>query len=172
MLYFSASLDFYTGEEDVAAQGFSEINLTRQYLRLRVVEDGYKLKWSLEPLTGEIHSGDLLVVRLRVNGKKARHLMIEDPIPAGAEQLESVGSLNLDYTSGRDWTDWYSSREFRDQRTVFFLDYFDGNATFQYAMRVQVPGEFRIAPARAELMYQPANHSNTASGKVIFLERK
>ena len=172
MLYFSTSLDFYTGEEDVAAQGSSEINLTRQYLRLRVVEDGYRLKWSLEPLTGEIHSGDLLVVRLRVNGKKARHLMIEDPIPAGAEQLESVGSLNLDYTSGRDWTDWYSSREFRDQRTVFFLDYFDGDATFQYAMRVQVPGEFRIAPARAELMYQPANHSNTASGKVIFLERK
>ena len=172
MLYFSTSIDYYTGEEEVAARGSSELSLTREYLRLRVVEDGYKLKWALEPLTGEIHSGDLLVARLRINGAKARHVMIEDPIPAGAEQLESVGNLNLDYTSGNSWTDWYSSREFRDQRTVFFLDYFDGDATLQYAMRVQVPGEFRVAPARAELMYQPATQSNTTSGRMTFRERK
>ncbi|HLN99210.1 MAG TPA: MG2 domain-containing protein [Pyrinomonadaceae bacterium] len=172
MLYFSSSLDFYTGEEDVAARGSADLNLTREYLRLNVVEDGYKLKWKTEPLSGEIHSGDVLVVRLKLNGTKARHLMIEDPIPAGAEQVESVGNLNLDYTSGHDWTDWYSSREFRDNRTVIFLDYFDGDATFQYAMRVQVPGQFRIAPARAELMYRSATQSNTASGKLGFLERK
>jgi uncharacterized protein YfaS (alpha-2-macroglobulin family) len=172
MIYFSSSLDYYTGEEDVAARGSANLNLTREYMRLKVVEDGYKLKWKTEPLSGEIHSGDLLVVRLKLNGAKARHLMIEDPIPAGAEQVESVGNLNLDYTSGRDWSDWYSSREFRDNRTVFFLDYFDGGITLQYAMRVQVPGQFRVAPARAELMYSPSTQSNTASGKLAFLERK
>jgi len=172
MVYFSSSLDYYTGEEDVAARGSADLNLTREYFRLEVVEDGYKLKWKTTPLTGEIHSGDTLVVRLKLNGTKARHLMIEDPIPAGAEQAESVGNLNLDYTSGTDWTDWYSSREFRDNRTVFFLDYFDGNATFQYAMRVQIPGQFRVAPARAELMYRAATQSNTASGKLAFLDRK
>jgi uncharacterized protein YfaS (alpha-2-macroglobulin family) len=172
MLYFSSSLDYYTGEEDVAARGSAELNLTREYLRLNVVEDGYKLKWKTEPLSGEIHSGDILVVRLKLNGAKARHLLIEDPIPAGAEQVESVGNLNLDYTSGGDWTDWYSSREFRDNRTVFFMDYFDGNATMQYAMRVQVPGQFRVAPARAELMYRASTQSNTASGRLAFLERK
>ena len=172
MVYFSSSLDYYTGEEDVAARGSADLNLTREYFRLEVVEDGYKLKWKTTPLTGEIHSGDTLVVRLKLNGTKARHLMIEDPMPAGAEQVESVGNLNLDYTSGTDWTDWYSSREFRDNRTVFFLDYFDGNATFQYAMRVQIPGQFRVAPARAELMYRAATQSNTASGKLAFLERK
>jgi len=172
VVYFSSSLDYYTGEDDVAARGSADLNVTREYFRLGVVEDGYKLKWKIEPLTGEIHSGDMLVVRLKLNGTKARHLMIEDPIPAGAEQVESVGNLNLDYTSGHDWTDWYSSREFRDNRTVFFLDYFDGKATFQYAMRVQIPGQFRVAPARAELMYRPTTQSNTASGKLAFLERK
>jgi len=172
MIYFSSSLDYYTGEEDVAARGSANLNLTREYMRLKVVEDGYKLKWKTEPLSGEIHSGDVLVVRLKLNGAKARHLLIEDPIPAGAEQVESVGNLNLDYTSGRDWSDWYSSREFRDNRTVFFLDYFDGGITLQYAMRVQVPGDFRVAPARAELMYSPSTQSNTASGKLAFLERK
>jgi uncharacterized protein YfaS (alpha-2-macroglobulin family) len=172
MVYFSSSLDYYTGEEDVAARGSADLNLTREYLRLQVVEDGYKLKWKTEPLSGEIHSGDVIVVRLKINGAKARHLLIEDPIPAGAEQVESVGNLNLDYSSGNDWSDWYSSREFRDNRTVFFLDYFDGSITLQYAMRVQVPGQFRVAPARAELMYSPATQSNTASGKLSFLERK
>ena len=110
MIYFSGALDYYTGEETVAARGSAELNLTREYLRLKVVEDGYKLKWVTEPLQGEIHSGDMLVVRLKLNGTKARHLMIEDPIPAGAEQVESVGNLNLDYSSGNDWSDWYSSR--------------------------------------------------------------
>ena len=172
VVYFSSSLDYYTGEEDVPARGSADLNVTREYFRLRVVEDGYKLNWKLDPLSGDIRSGDVLVVKIKLNGTKARHLMIEDPIPAGAEQVENVGNLNLDYTSGRDWSDWYSSREFRDNRTVFFLDYFDGAATFQYAMRVQVPGQFRIAPTRAELMYRPAVQSNTASGRMNFLERK
>ncbi|MFN2493103.1 MAG: alpha-2-macroglobulin [Pyrinomonadaceae bacterium] len=172
LVYFSTTLDYYTGEEDVAARGSGDLNLTREYLRLKVVEDGYKLKWDTEPLRGEIRSGDMVVVRLKLNGAKARHLMIEDPIPAGAEQVENVGNLNLDYTSGNSWSDWYSSREFRDNRTVFFLDYFDGDTTLQYAVRVQIPGQFRVAPARAELMYRPAIQSNTASARMAFLEKK
>ncbi len=171
MIYFSSSLDYYTGEETVAARGSAELNLTREYFRLKVEDDNGSLKWKTEPLRGEIRSGDMLVVRLKLNGSKARHLMIEDPIPAGAEQIESVGSLNLDHGSGHDWSDWYSSREFRDNRTVFFIDYFDGDMTLQYAMRVQVPGDFRVAPARAELMYRPAIQSSTASGRMAFLER-
>ena len=172
LVYFTTALDYYSGEEDVAARGSADLNITREYHLLRVVEDGYKLKWELDPLRREILSGDVMVVRLKLNGAKARHLLIEDPIPAGAEQVESVGNLNLDYTSGQSWTDWYSSREFRDNRTVFFLDYFDGDATLQYAMRVQVPGQFRVAPARAELMYRPATQSNTASGKMSFRDKK
>ncbi|HSS20654.1 MAG TPA: MG2 domain-containing protein [Pyrinomonadaceae bacterium] len=172
MLYFATSLDYYSGEEDVAARGSADLNLTREYFRLVVVPDGDGLKWKTEPLRGELHSGDILVVRLKLNGKTARHLMIEDPIPAGAEQVENVGNLILDYTRGLDWSDWYSSREFRDNRTVYFLDYFDGSTIFQYAIRIQIPGDFRVAPSRAELMYSPSTQSNTSSGKMVFLDRK
>jgi uncharacterized protein YfaS (alpha-2-macroglobulin family) len=49
---------------------------------------------------------------------------------------------------------------------------FDGDATFQYAMRVQVPGQFRIPPAHAELMYQPSVQANTASSAMNILERR
>ncbi|HEU4711177.1 MAG TPA: MG2 domain-containing protein [Pyrinomonadaceae bacterium] len=170
-LYFSSALEYYTGDEQISARGSADLNVTREYYRLSVKEENYQLKWSVSPLTGEINSGDLIVVKLRLTGKPGRHLMLEDPIPAGAEQLVSVGNLNLDYNE-HDWSDWYSSREFRDRRTVFFLDSFDGDTTFQYAMRIQVPGDFVVAPARAELMYRPEINANTANAKFSFLDRK
>jgi uncharacterized protein YfaS (alpha-2-macroglobulin family) len=169
-LYVSSSVDYYTGEENVAARGSADLSVSREYLRLQIAQVGYELKWTTAPLTGEIKSGDLIVVKLHVTGKQARHLMVEDPIPSGAEQLESVGNLNLDYED-RNWSDWYSAREFRDRRTVFFMDRFDGDATFRYAMRVQIPGEFVVAPARAELMYRPAINTNSASQHFSFLDR-
>src|SRR6185295_9346230 len=171
VLYLSSSIDYYTNEENVSARGSADLNVSREYLRLSIQQVGYELKWSTTPLTGEIKSGDLIVVKLHVTGKKARHLMVEDPIPSGAEQLESVGNLNLNYVD-KKWTDWYSAREFRDRRTVFFMDSFDGDATLQYAMRVQIPGEFVVAPARAELMYQPATNANSATQRFSFFDRE
>jgi uncharacterized protein YfaS (alpha-2-macroglobulin family) len=171
MLYLSSALSYFTKEEEVAASASSELRLTREYLRLRVTESGGQAKWTVEPLTGELRSGDLIVSRLKVQGARARYLMIEDPIPAGCEQVERVSGINLNYSEGR-WSDWYSAREFRDQKTALFVNYFDGDATFQYALRVQVPGEFRAAPARAELMYQPTVQANAASAKLSILEKK
>ena len=161
-VYLSSSIEYHTNDENVAASATPDLKVTREYLRLKVEPAGYNLKWTTTPLTGEIQSGDLIVVKLHVTGNKAQHLMLEDPIPSGAEQIEAVGNLNLSYGDG-NWTDWYSSREFRDRRTVFFLNLFDGDATFQYAMRVQIPGEFVVAPARVELMYQPKIHANTGT---------
>ncbi len=170
VLYLASTLDYYTRDEEIAAQASSELKLAREYLRLRVTEEGGRSKWALEPLAGEVRSGDLIVARLRLQGAKAHYLMIEDPIPAGCEQIERVSGINLDYSEGR-WSDWYNAREFRDQKSVIFLDYFDGDATFQYALRVQVPGQFRIAPARAELMYRPVVQANSSNARMKILER-
>jgi uncharacterized protein YfaS (alpha-2-macroglobulin family) len=170
-LYVSTSIDYYTNDENITAHGSGDLNVTREYLRLKVETMGYSLRWATEPLNGEIHSGDLIVVKLLVTGREGRHMMMEDPIPSGAEQLEAVGNLDLSATQA-GWSDWYSSREFRDRRTVFFLDHFDGDVTFQYAMRVQIPGEFVVAPARVELMDQPQTNANTASHRFSFVDRK
>jgi uncharacterized protein YfaS (alpha-2-macroglobulin family) len=171
-LYVSASVEYFTAEDNVAAQSSANLKVTREYLRLHVTEnEGGKSSWKIEPLTGELRSGDLIVVRLHLTGARAQYLMVEDPIPAGAEQVAQVSGINLNYSTGQ-WTDWYSSREFRDNRTAIFLNYFDGNATFQYAMRVEVPGEFRIAPARAELMYQPTIQANTANDRLRILDKQ
>jgi uncharacterized protein YfaS (alpha-2-macroglobulin family) len=172
VLYATATLEYATNEEQTAPQSASGLKITREYLRLRV-EEGQEgaLKWKTEPLSGELRSGDNIVSRLTIEGSPAPYLLIEDPIPAGAEQVESVSGLNLNY-SENGWSNWYSAREFRDQRTAFFLNFFGGKATFQYAMRVQVPGDFRVAPARVELMYQPNVQSNTASGRLTIQDRQ
>jgi alpha-2-macroglobulin len=171
VVYLSATLDFSTTEEQTAPQSASGLKISREYLRLRLDQDGDKLKWRTEAIGNELRSGDLIVVRLTLEGAPAPYLLIEDPIPAGCEQVEAVGAFSM-RDAGEGWTDWYNAREFRDERTAFFLDWFDGKATFQYAMRVQEPGDFRAGPARVELMYQPSVQSNTASGRLTILDRK
>jgi alpha-2-macroglobulin len=170
VLYFSATLDYYNGDREATPQASAQLKLTREYLRLSIDDAADKPTWKIEPLTGSLKSGDYVVVRLHVEGGPGQYMMIEDPIPAGCEQVARVSNLNLNYNLGQ-WGDWYSAREFRDQKTVFFLNNFDGDASFQYAMRVEVPGEFRIAPARAELMYQPSVQSNTGGGRMTILEK-
>ena len=171
-LYVSSALEYFTADENVAAQSAGGLKITREYLRLRVSEDeNGKASWKVEPLTGELRSGDMIVVRLRLTGPRAQYVMIEDPIPAGAEQVARVSGIYLNYSLGQ-WSDWYSNREFRDNRTAIFMNYFDGDATLQYAMRVEVPGEFKIAPARAELMYQPTVQANTANDRLRILDKK
>ena len=51
------------------------------------------------------------------------------------------------------------------------MTYFDGKAQFQYAMRVQVPGQFRVAPARVERMYEPDVRANSASAGLTILDK-
>lgn len=170
-LYLSSLIEHYNGDEEVGARSSAELNVTREYYRLKIEDAGSRLNWALTPLTGEINSGDLLAVKLRLTGKKARHLMIEDPIPAGAEQIDGVGGLSFDYDNS-GWSDAYTSREFRDRRTVFFVDEFTGDMYMQYVLRVQVPGDFYVAPPRAELMYRPEVNANAASRKFTFIDRK
>jgi uncharacterized protein YfaS (alpha-2-macroglobulin family) len=169
--YVSAALQYYSREEDVQAQSTPDLSITREYMRLVIKGTEDKPTWSIEPLNGEVRSGDTLVVRLRVKGYRNYYMMIEDPIPAGCEQLDRISGLNLDYSDGK-WSDWYSDREFRDQKTLIFVNYFSGSDTFQYALTVQEPGDFRAAPARAELMYAPTVQANTGAAKLSILDKK
>ncbi|MCA1615255.1 MAG: hypothetical protein LC800_14360 [Acidobacteria bacterium] len=171
VLYFSATLDFATTEETTAPQSSSGLKITREYLRLVLDDGGDTMKWKLEPLNGEVRSGETIVVRLTVEGAAAPYVLVEDPIPAGCEQIEAVGGVTFN-RSLDGWGYWYSEREFRDERTAFFLNWFPGKVALQYVMRVQEPGDFRVAPARVELMYQPSVRSNTASGRLTIQDRK
>jgi uncharacterized protein YfaS (alpha-2-macroglobulin family) len=170
VLYLSSTLTHYTNDEQTAEAGVPQLKLHREYMRMKVVEKDDGLGWEVEPLSGDVHSGDIIVSRLRLEGEKASYLMLEDPIPAGCEQVESVSGIDLNRDE-QGWSDWYSNREFRDNRAVLFLNYFDGKAQFQYAMRVQEPGQFRAAPARVERMYEPDVRANSASAALTILDK-
>jgi uncharacterized protein YfaS (alpha-2-macroglobulin family) len=170
-LYVSAALSYFTSEAEVAPRATPGLTLTREYMRLRLDDRSSPAKWTVEPLTGELRSGDLIVSRLRVRGSRGQYLMIEDPIPAGCEQVEQASGIDFGAATN-NWSSWYSNREFRDNRTVIFAQWFRGDDTFQYAMRVQQPGQFMVAPARAEMMYEPTVQSNSASTKLTILDKK
>ena len=103
-LYVSSSLEYFTGDDEVQPQSSGDLKITREYLRLRVSEnnDG-KSSWKIEPLTGELRSGDLIVARLKLQGTRAQYLMIEDPIPAGTEQVARVNGIALSYADSANF---------------------------------------------------------------------
>lgn len=169
VLYLANTLVHYTNEETTNAQSSPALRINREYLRLKVGGDADNPTWQVEPIRGELRSGELIVSRLTVEGRAAR-LLIEDPIPAGCEQITEAGGLDLTYKV-KDFSSWYSEREFRDNRTALFVNRLDGRAVYSYAMRVQVPGDFRAAPARVEEMYQPSVNANTASAQLTILDK-
>ena len=78
--------------------------------------------------------------------------MIEDFLPAGCEIVDDKSDLNQRY---RRWWYYCSNREARDEKMVFFNGYMKGEQKYIYTIRAETPGDFKVMPARAELMYDP-----------------
>jgi alpha-2-macroglobulin len=128
--------------------------MLRQYSLLTPVTVNGKIVYRETPLTGAVRTGDLVLVKLTVAGSADwRYLMIEDPIPAGTEAVEREESYELERR--RTW-DFGSQREFRDDRTVYFLNSLSGGRhEFSYMLKVTTPGTFSAMPAHVAPMYVP-----------------
>ena len=113
--------------------------------------------------------GDLVRVSLRVSLPKddTRYLVIEDPLPAVFETVNSdfksqsatVGTA----TSEGNWS--VSHTELRSDRAVFFLDEVGhrGTYTLTYLARCTLAGESTAPPAKVESMYDPSQFALSAS---------
>ncbi len=116
---------------------------------------------NLEPLSGLVRQGDVLAVRLTLSGGEWRYLHVEDPIPAGAEFIEREDLYEL-REKPPWWRYWFSRRELRDNRAVFFQTWFDrSEQQYFYLLKVTNIGRFRINPARVQPMYQPQYLAST-----------
>jgi uncharacterized protein YfaS (alpha-2-macroglobulin family) len=161
-LYWSARAEYYSADPELTRRGGAKLNILRDYFRLTPEREGEKIVHRLEPLSGPLAPGDTVAVRLTVTGASDwRYLMIEDPIPAGAELVAKDDAYQL-----KDrppwWRSWYTRREFRDDRAALFDTYFpSGQKQFFYLMKVVSPGRYRTSPARVEPMYQPRQQSTT-----------
>jgi uncharacterized protein YfaS (alpha-2-macroglobulin family) len=159
-LYWSARGEYFSAEQKNFQKNQFKLNITRDYYRMVPQQTGEKIVYDLQPLSGEVHSGDVIAVRLSVNGSEWRYLLIEDPIPAGAEFVQRDDLYELKQKTDW-WGFWYTRREFHDDHAAFFQTYFNTHKEYIYLLKMVNPGTFRISPASVQPMYQPSVISTT-----------
>lgn len=155
--YWSAEDGWYAADKRLYQQGKVALNVTRDYYVLNKRQDKPEdpITYDLTPLRGPVHVGDVVAVRLGVSGGSWNYLLTEDPIPAGTEFLANTGLYKLNQKPDW-WADWFTRREFHDDRAAFFNTDFNGRREYVYLLKVVNEGKFAISPAAAGPMYQPA----------------
>jgi uncharacterized protein YfaS (alpha-2-macroglobulin family) len=165
-LYWSVREEYSSTEPKLARTGTVALNILRDYYKLSPSKNGDRIVWDLNPLQGSVTPGDILAVRLTVTGGEWRYLMIEDPIPAGAEFIERDNLYELRDKPGW-WGWWFTRRELHDNRMAIFQTWFSqGQQQYVYLLKVVNPGVFHVNPAKVQPMYQPDYFATTEARTV------
>jgi len=159
-LYWTATARYYDTAGAVEATGTRKLALSREYFSLAPVTVKDRIVYRATPFEGAARPGDLILVRLVAAGAREwKHLVVEDPMPAGCEAVTRPEAYDLEHPPA--WW-WGSQREYRDDRVVTFLERFvRGRYELSYLLRVVTPGEFRAMPAQITPMYAPGVSATT-----------
>ena len=154
--YWSAENAWYSADKKLLQQEKLALNITRDYYVLQKSQPKPTdpITYDLAPLRGPVHVGDIVAVRLAVNGTDWKYLLSEDPIPAGTEFLDHTELYTLNHKPDW-WADWFTRKEYHDDRAAFFNTEFGGRREYVYLLKVVNAGKFAISPAQAGPMYQP-----------------
>jgi len=168
-LYWSAEARYYQTGGSLEATGSRKLAISRLYFRLDPVQQKDRIVYRETAFVGTAQPGDVLLVRLTVAGSNDwRHLMIEDPLPAGAEPITQQSLYQLE--NRVKWAP--AAREYRDDRVVFFQQDFDqGRYEYVYLLKVVTPGVFKAMPARIAPMYVPGVSASTEAQGVSFVKK-
>jgi hypothetical protein len=167
-VYWSVTEHYYSTESKHVKEGSTDLNLLRDYYKLTPQKSGDQIVFSLDKVEGPLAVGDVLAVRLTVTGSNWRYLLVEDPIPAGAEFIERDDLYKL-----KDqppwWHYYFDRRELHDDRMALFKSYFlNTQDQYFYLLKVVNPGKFRVSPAKVEPMYQPKYLATSEAKEVEF----
>ena len=165
--YWSAESAWHSADKRLFQQGKLALNITRDYYLLQKKQDKPTdpITYDLAPLKGAVHVGDIVAVRLALSGTDWKYLLAEDPIPAGTEFLAETGLYKLNNKPDW-WADWFTRKEFHDDRAAFFNTEFSGRREYVYLLKVVSEGKFTISPAQAGPMYQ-ANVQTTTDPAML-----
>jgi hypothetical protein len=157
--YWSTENSWYSADRKSFQQGQLALNITRDYYLLQKRQDKPTdpITYDLVPLKGPVHIGDIIAVKLAINGSNWKYLLAEDPIPAGTEFLSNPGLYTVNNKPSwwtEWWTTWFTREEFRDDRAAFFNREFGPRNEYFYLLKVDNSGLFQISPAQAGPMYQ------------------
>ncbi len=156
-LYYTAHLEYYKLVEEVKALDRGII-VARKY-SLAGDED--------QTAIDEAKVGDIIDVTVTIIAPNSlRYLMVEDPIPAGAEgidtSLQTTSILNespelSNQSDPRGWGWWwFNHTELRDEKAALFATHLPkGTYEYTYQIRAALPGEYHVIPTQAEQMYFP-----------------
>lgn len=174
-LYYTVQLKSYQPVEKIGPLHRGVV-ISREY---RLADCGQK---ECPPIRAA-RVGDVIDVRLRIVAPQQLHyLIVEDPLPAGAEAIDAslrttsltargpeVERLAEGSADGGDWRwwGWWSPThvDLRDEKTALFAaELAPGSYEFRYQMRASLPGQFRLLPPTAYQMYQPEVWGRGAGG--------
>ena len=160
-LYWSTTARYYDTRTPIERTSGRRLAIAREYFALSSIPRGNRIVYRETPFGGTATPGDVLLVRLTVAGAADwRYLLIEDPLPAGAEALADDSLYSLERRRARPWG---QRQEFRDDRAVFFQDGLPGGRVeFWYLLKVVTPGRFTALPAQVTPMYVPDVSASTS----------
>jgi uncharacterized protein YfaS (alpha-2-macroglobulin family) len=164
MLYYTAHLEVYQPVEELAALNRGII-VTRRYTRADCA-DGPACPTVTSAKVGEVIRVEVTLIAPH----DLYYVMLEDPLPAGAEAIDPTLATTSRLAEGPDlsaesclgergwcwWWNWWSRSELRDDKVVLFADALSrGTYQYTYTFRATLPGEYRVIPTVAEEMYFP-----------------
>jgi hypothetical protein len=143
----------------------SGFQIARELYRLVPQTLNGRIVQHLEPLNGPVHVGETVLLRLTVSAlKDQRYLVIDSPLPAGAEPIVHDEVYDLS-PQPPWWTMSWARRDLRDNQAVWYPWRIYGWAWGDYGaeragvysalIRFTNPGLYRLGAARVEAMYQP-----------------
>lgn len=167
-LYYSAYLKYYL-----------PVPLVQPLNRGIIVMRQYTLNGKPGQEIREAQVGDIIRVKLTVIAPSALHyLVVEDPIPAGAEAVDTSLKITSQLMespvfqkSGEDnvWGWWiFSHTEIRDEKVALFANRVPaGTYEYTYLLRASVPGQFLVMPTTAYEMYFPETFGRSAGDSFV-----
>lgn len=156
-LYYTAFLEYY-----VPAEAIEPLD------RGIVVQRRYVLADDPDRPIEQAREGDTILVELTlVAPNDLYYFVLEDPIPAGCEPVDtsllttSAAAQGPEFEQesrsddrGWRWRSWATHSELRDERVALFAGHLPRGAySYSYMLRCTRPGQYKVMPARAYEMY-------------------
>ncbi len=161
-LYYTAHLQVYLPVESIEPEDRGFIVQRKYTLADCEAQDRREC-----PEVTEANLGDVIRVDLTIISPHDRYyVVVEDPLPAGAEAvdtgLSTTSLLAMGPSLQREsspywwWWHWYSRSEMRDEKVVLFADALAaGTYEYSYTFRTTLPGDYHVIPTTASEFYFP-----------------
>ncbi len=146
-MYYSATLEYFTKEEDLKGVAHG-ITANREYFK--VSRNGNKETIEKVKYGETLNSGDELEVVITIDAdNNYEYLVFEDYKPSGTEPFALVSGYTWEGRLGMQ-------REIRDEKVAFFINWLpQGKHQIKYRIRAEIPGDYHAMPTKGYAMYSP-----------------